>query len=366
LQLVFARSLSLVGRALAGATRAPRAPDDAPVPNETPPALGASATLGFIARMAADKASTALLRPARRCGHWSVALRRAGGPFRIVPDQGRCYYADPFLFAHEGRIFLFVEEVSYAIGKGVISVAEIVGDRLVAPPVPVLERPYHMSYPFVMADGDTVYMLPESGANASLDLYRAVEFPWRWEHDQVLMEGRVLADATLLYHAGLWWLFAAVAEHGGAGHDEMCLFHSKSLRGPWIPHGGNPVKSDCRSARPAGRIVQAGGRLFRPAQDCGKSYGGGLVWLEITQLTPDEFRETEVVRWDGRATLGADGLHSVDHCGPLEVIDFKRNVGRGIFRRSPDLLTLPLGSELDRTGESLAAYLEHRAAAPVA
>ena len=189
---------------------------------------------------------------------------------------------NPFLFSCQGRNFMFVEDFPDATQKGVISAAEIVGDALVNAPVPVLERPYHLSYPLVLANGDAIYMLPETSANNALELYRAIEFPWKWQLDRVLIEGLSVADATPLFHDGRWWLFAAAAEHGTTDQDELLIFHSEKLTGPWRAHPGNPVKSDCRSARPGGRIQRQGPRLLRPAQDCEDSYGTGLVWLEIT------------------------------------------------------------------------------------
>jgi hypothetical protein len=41
----------------------------------------------------------------------------------------------------------------------------------------VLERPYHLSYPYVFFVGDDAFMLPETAANGAIELYRAVSFP---------------------------------------------------------------------------------------------------------------------------------------------------------------------------------------------
>jgi hypothetical protein len=193
----------------------------------------------------------------------------------------------------------------------------------------VLERSYHLSYPFVFVDGGNVYMLPETSSNGTVELYRAADFPRRWHLEQVLIEGLPLADTTPVYHRGRWWLFAAAAEHGTTDHDELLIFHSERLTGPWRPHARNPVKSDCRSARPAGRILQRGDRLLRPAQDCERGYGAGIVWHEITELTPERFAEREIASWDGRRDLGVMGIHSFDQVGELQVIDLRRTSGPG-------------------------------------
>lgn len=40
-----------------------------------------------------------------------------------------------------------------------------------------MERPYHLSYPFLFEYGEQLYMLPESAENRSLDVYRYTHFP---------------------------------------------------------------------------------------------------------------------------------------------------------------------------------------------
>jgi hypothetical protein len=323
LQLAFGRCIALVGRAL----RADAGEIEAESISEGH--VDRARLSAHIGRFCIEKARRLALRRLRRENHWSIALRQGAGPFMMVPDDGGRYFGDPFLFAWQGRTHLFVEELPYATGRGVISAAEIVDGRLAGAFEPVLERPYHLSYPFVLADGDSVHMLPESSTNGTLELYRAIDFPMRWQLDRVLIEGLPLADATPVHHRGRWWLFAAAAEHGTTDHDELLIFHSERLTGPWRPHARNPVKSDCRSARPAGRLLQRGGRLLRPAQDCERAYGAGIVWHEITELTPEHFSEREIACWDGRRDLGVAGIHSFDQLEGLQVIDLKRTSGPG-------------------------------------
>jgi hypothetical protein len=329
LQLSFARCISLLDRAV---TRSAR---DRIVRQRPSQSSDGTSLPGFISRFMREKISNVVLQ---RASHWSIALRNGRGAFVTVADDARRYYADPFLFRWQDRNFVFVEELPYGTGKGVISAAEVVGDRLLSAPVPVLQRPYHLSYPFVLAHEGAVFMLPETSANRTLELYRAIEFPWKWELDCVLLHDLALADATPIFHQGRWWLFAATSEHGTLDQDELVIFYSDQLMGPWRPHCANPVKSDCGSARPAGRIVRRGHRLLRPAQDCEDGYGAGLVWHEITELTPSRFREQEIARWNGRRDLGVAGIHSFDQLGELAVIDFQTVTKRGTRHIPPALV----------------------------
>ncbi len=358
LQLSFGRCISLVERALRGGQQRARSLARA----AAAPPISCSLP-AHIRRFAVGTTAKVMLNRWLPTNHWCVALRRDSGAFTPVADDGRCCYADPFLYARHGRTFLFVEDYRFAAKKAVISAAEVVGDRVVAAPVPVLERPYHLSYPLVLGDAGAIYMLPETWQSDALELYRAVEFPWKWELDRVLIDGIALADATPVFHENRWWLFASAAEYGTTHHDELLIFYSDKLVGPWRPHSGNPVKSDCRSARSAGRIVRRGNRLFRPAQDCEESYGSGIVWHEIVELSPSRFREIEIARIMAPRALGFDGLHTFDQVGQLQTIDLKPV--RGSAARHPmtrEALRLA-GSGLDLAMQMLPADGDSRAVA---
>jgi hypothetical protein len=87
----------------------------------------------------------------------------------------------------------------------------------------------------------------------------------------------------------------------------------------------SPVVDDLGSARPAGPIFAHEGRLFRPAQDCTRTYGGAVVINRIEALTPDLYREVPIVRLDpDPAGPCPDGLHTlaVNEAGIL--VDGKR------------------------------------------
>jgi hypothetical protein len=342
LQSTFSRCIAMIERAIEQPQR-----HDAVIANE--PEVRSGSLSAFISRAFRHKAWNAIAALFWPRDHWQVALRTDRGEFQVVQDDGRRYYADPFLLQRDGRIFLFVEEYVYAERRGSIAMAEVVGDHLVSTPVPVLSRPYHLSYPHVFeADGE-ILMIPETGENRTLELYRATEFPLKWELVKVLMKDGVYSDATPLFHQGRWWLFVTVDVTGNATQDELSIFHSDAITGPWVPHATNPVKSDSRSSRCGGRIIKYGDRLFRPAQDCDRHYGNGLVWFEITELTPTCFSERKVLSWSARSDLGAIGLHSFDELGGIQAIDFQHSVGKRTARRAVTACSPRKGGALERS-----------------
>ena len=143
----------------------------------------------------------------------------------------------------------------------------------------VLERDYHLSYPFVFRFERELYMMPETSRNRCVELYRAVDFPRQWTLDRVLLSDCVAADPTLFEHDGTFWLFVNLAREGAAINDELHLYFADSPFGPWNPHPKSPVVSDIRSARPAGRIFRHGTEIIRPSQDSSVRYGYALSFI---------------------------------------------------------------------------------------
>jgi hypothetical protein len=326
----FARTGMLVARA-----RAQSAPGRRPSEPPRPPApFSATLLIRSALRLLAGKAVSRLPRPRSRHDHWNIALRwREAGPdlsrfdlgdYAPLPVDAAVFYADPFVIEEEGRHFLFAEAFPYATGKGVIACAEITRDGPVPPLRTILERPYHLSYPYLVRREGAIFLIPEASESRGLEIYRAQAFPDQWVLERRLFEGLALVDPTLFEHGGRLWLFAGViGEGGGSAWDELFAWHAPALTGPWTPHRLNPIKSDCRSARPGGRPLRVGGKLLRPAQRCERRYGESLVWLEVTELTPDAFVEMEIALWaspDPRVT----GLHSADLATALEAVDFRR------------------------------------------
>lgn len=244
-----------------------------------------------------------------------------GEPWRVLPDPGHRFYADPFPFHWQGRTHLFVEDLDHRTGKGVISAVAFGPEGPVGAPEPVLEEPFHLSYPFVFAHDGAVWMIPETSQNRTVSLYRADPYPGRWVRVRDLLTDIVASDATPIRFEGAWWMFATLHDGAGAHSDMLGLFRADDLLGPWRPHPGNPLLIDAGAARPAGAMVVRGGRLWRPVQDCTRLYGGGLGLAEITTLTETDFAQTVRARlapgpaWPGRR------LHTLNAAAGIEVID---------------------------------------------
>jgi hypothetical protein len=235
---------------------------------------------------------------------------------KIVPPRDR-FWADPNIIQKDNRHIIFIEEYLMKMRKGRISVFELDQFGKHTIPVSILEKEYHLSYPFVFERNDRFYMVPESAANKTIDLYECIEFPNKWVHKMTLMENVRAVDSTLFYYHGKWWLFTGISENEGSFPEvELFLFFSDDLfTREWTPHPLNPIVSDIKKARPAGRIFEKDGKLFRPSQDCSKTYGYGFDLNKILVLSETEYREESDVAvrpdWDKKIiathTFGTEG-----------------------------------------------------------
>jgi hypothetical protein len=229
------------------------------------------------------------------------------------------FYADPFLFRRGGSRWLFFEDYDFATRRGTIACAALDEQGRLGPARTVLDRPFHLSYPCVFEHEGEVYMVPESKANGTVDLYRCRRFPGEWELARTLFDGPVV-DTTVVWHDARFWFFATLLDpRGGAG--ELWLFTAPALHHPWAPHPMSPISSDVRTCRGAGAIVHAGGRLYRPCQDGSRAYGGSLAINEIVTMDAQRYAEREVRRVEPTWRRGLVGTHSYAALDGLEVID---------------------------------------------
>jgi hypothetical protein len=262
---------------------------------------------------------------------WYLAVRQRNktrsfddpAGYRLVQSPSDRFHADPFLFVKDGKTYLFVEDFRYVDDRAVISYCEVAPDGTFDLPVEVLRRPYHLSYPFLIEDEGEIYMMPETRGNRTLELYRATHFPTDWEFAATLFDDAYMADATIQKIGGKFWMFATVSNGKYSNCDELCLFFSDAVKGPWTPHPCNPLISDVRRARPAGNLFYDGNRLIRPSQDCGKAYGYALVFSEVLTLTETEYEERPAGRLAPSIAEGHEGTHTYNQTEQLEIIDRK-------------------------------------------
>lgn len=264
-------------------------------------------------------------------GGWNVAvrekcegliLRDQQTPFTLIPNSPCTWEADPFLFEHEGRLYVFAEMLDYRTHRGHIGYASLENGRWSKWKCAIRE-PFHMSYPNIFRLGDTICMVPETSADSSLRLYRAVSFPDTWVLEKVLAENVRWVDTTFWTENGRHY---AVTRDEDRQQDLLL-----ELNGQLDILRITPIcEADPDRSRPGGNFFVGHDTILRVTQDCSSHYGGGLVFSAfdsdtltargmgpaLLQLGPEQLRFSQHKKWTG--------LHTYNTSEHYEVVDVER------------------------------------------
>jgi hypothetical protein len=307
-----------------------------PTSGTTAPLRDAPTTMAlgrFLLRLVRARIASAV-RQSLRHDHWnigivdapveSLAVGRSSPLVRWAPERRGRYAADPFGWPEGDGYTILFEDYAHATGTATIARIDLDVAGRWSEPETTLDIGSHLSYPFVMTVEGRRMVMPEARGSGSVAIYEfsGGERPWRLH--ALLLERADISDPTLVWHESRWWLFGV--RNGSVAPDtQLMLWFAHDLTGPWREHPSNPVKTDVRSARPAGPLFRSNGQLFRPAQDCSSSYGARVRILRVVTLDEDHYEEEEigVVEPRGRGQYPL-GLHTMTGLGPITIVDGKR------------------------------------------
>ena len=202
--------------------------------------------------------------------------------------------ADCFIVEENDKLYVFFEEfIIEPNRKGYLCVGiidqesnKIVGIKK------ILEKEYHLSYPFVFEYEREWYMIPETHSNKTIDLYKFVDFPYHVEKVRTLIDNIDAVDTTVLFREGFVYLFTNVKTNERGHNENLMLFYSNDLlHGIFREYEQNPISTDSRYARMAGNILIEGDQMYRIAQDCSITYGSCMYKFKIDQISPQNYQE---------------------------------------------------------------------------
>lgn len=224
-------------------------------------------------------------------------------------DLDGLYVADPFVFVTNTKQYLFAELLQNS-GKGVIVRAERQDEQDAWKNYTiVLEESFHLSYPFIFAADDAIYMTVESGEAHQVRIYVATDGSLeKWGFKQELLAG-VHYDPTIFKRDNTWYMFTCPDQ---AFSTTKLYFSDGGILGPWYEHPCSPIVTDTPSAaRPAGPVLDWGGKQYRLAQDCSERYGAAVRAFEILRLDRSHYeeRETGKILSPTGAAWSSQGMH---------------------------------------------------------
>ena len=233
------------------------------------------------------------------------------------------FIADPFLFCFKNKTFCFVEEYSYKLKKGFISLYEI-NESKSNYLGKVLEENFHLSFPYVFEYQNEIYMCPESSQNNDIRLYKSIEFPFKWKLEKILMNNICAADTLIFEKDSIWWMFTNIDPLSvGENCSEFHIFYSNSpLSNDWKSHKMNPIIIDSKISRNGGLILD-NNNYYRVRQSQGfDSYGKSSSISEIIDLSVNNYEEKFVCEIKPNFFKDLKGTHHVSKASKYTAFDY--------------------------------------------
>lgn len=245
-----------------------------------------------------------------------TSREKIGNPVLVaadVTDVPAVFVADPFMVKEGSTWYMFFEILNKATNQGDIGLATSDNGFDWRYRSIVLDEPFHLSYPHVFKWEGEYYMIPESRLAKAVKLYKSTDFPTRWSFVKDLLHGTYV-DPTVFHFNGMWWMFVSPTQNRNS---TLRLFYADSLFGPWVEHPKSPiVKENAHIARPAGKILEVDGRMYRFAQDDEPRYGIQVYAFEILELTTETYSERmvgkEAILRPSQSFFKEEGIHQID------------------------------------------------------
>lgn len=194
-----------------------------------------------------------------------------------IGDKNK-WAADPLVFETSKGTFLFFELFDKKTNKGSIACSAITDGKIGKYEI-VLDEPFHLSFPFVFEFNDSFYMIPETGAKKQIILYKALDFPYKWRSEKVLLENINSSDNIVFFHDKTLFLLSSIIYSTASCCSNLLFNLDKELR---INDKIIETPASVDGARNAGPILAKGDKLIRVGQFCpNNEYGKGLCFFEI-------------------------------------------------------------------------------------
>ena len=279
---------------------------------------------------------------------YTIAYRKRDGKtlldsevlsFDSMPYSNTYWYADPILVPHGGESYLFMESFDMRTNLGSIAYAKFNADGKLSEPQIIIQEPYHMSFPMVFSWNDSLYMIPETCANRSLNLYRCEGRIDQWTLVKSFPVEEELVDTVATACHEDYVELVTSAQH-------ETLKRTNKWQKFRIYRDGEDFRLEAEVAfnareiysyrdRNAGSLVTEGGRKILPTQESTETDYGVNLYLndysaeDITHLPVLKKVTVDNIVLPDVARKQQIGVHSYGLSSRYEVVDMR------YFRFSP-------------------------------
>lgn len=243
----------------------------------------------------------------------------------VYPSTRLHWVADPILIDYDDKTYLFYE--AFHKNKGRIEVVEVYPDCTFSKPSVLLESEGHFSYPFVFNIDNQWYMIPETSDQNKVVLYKATEFPFKWDYQSVLLYEKAV-DSTILKTMENTYLLTFLIHEGNERVTPKIYKINNNLTN--VIDGIKELEwseIDELNSRGAGPFFIHNDEFIRPAQaNNDYEYGNNIIFYK-TFVDHDIYKETYVGSLIPENVKAKkwwfNGLHTYTVSNRFEAIDIR-------------------------------------------
>ena len=231
------------------------------------------------------------------------------------------WFADPFILSVNNNIIeLFVEEMIYKTGRGIITYLKVdVNSCEILEKHTMLELDTHLSFPIYIRDNGKLYVYPENYQSGSLRIYEFDEQAKSLVYPRIIINAPLL-DTQIVKLEGSYYAFGVQFQTGlQKDTQKLYIYQADALLGDYkLVQVIENLKCEERGA---GMIFTEKGRLIRPAQCCEGGYGKEVILYDL-QRDHSGFEEKEIGRViPDRKSRNGNILHTYNKMNGWVVID---------------------------------------------
>lgn len=228
------------------------------------------------------------------------------------------WFADPFILdVDDQNIYLLAEEMRYEPHIGRIAKLTINRQSMdIVDMQIVLEEPTHLSFPAIIRQDGHVYVYPENGKSGKLKLYELIDNKLVYTTD-ICSEN--LADAIITNQCGDIKMFST--KYPNYSGDTLYVYSMADKTLKIDVH--KPIESirfSDNHARMAGQFFEYNGKIYRPAQDCNKVYGGAII-IEECNHHDNQYHFAPIKRLTSAHLRYRQGMHTLNEYKGIVVVD---------------------------------------------
>lgn len=250
---------------------------------------------------------------------WNVAWKKDDSDrYEVIQNPEGYWLADSLVFSCYMGVFLFVEAFDKKENIGKIAVLKYNGNSFTDFKI-IMEKPYHLSYPFVFEYNKEFYMIPETSDNDSIEIYKSINFPYEWKKEKKLLCGKYV-DTTLYNLNGRINLFSYNV------NDKILIKGNLNMLNLNIENVLSKVDNE-NKFRAGGNVFFSDGNYCRAVQNNKYFYGQSLYIIDC--LNDEILYEIIPTKIKNSINKKYRRLHTYSKSGDFEAIDlsnFKFNL----------------------------------------